>query len=48
MPKKQTVLTEEERAKRLRDAALERETSNDPRDFEAAFKKVVLPKQDRS
>lgn len=43
MPRKKTVLTEEERRKRLREAAREHETSNDPKDFERAFKKVAQP-----
>lgn len=41
MPKKKTVLSDEERRKRLREAAREHETSEDPKDFEKAFKKVV-------
>lgn len=41
MPKKKTVLSDEERRKRLREAAREHETSDDPKDFEAAFKKVT-------
>ena len=41
MPKKKTVLTEAERAKRIREAAEKHGTSNDPKDFEKAFKKVT-------
>jgi hypothetical protein len=43
MPKKKNVITDEERRKRLRETARELETSNDPKDFESAFKKVVTP-----
>jgi hypothetical protein len=43
MPAKKTILTEEERAARLREIAKERETSDDPKDFESAFKKVTEP-----
>jgi hypothetical protein len=42
MPKKQTTLSEDERAKRLREAAHDIETSDDPKDFEKAFDKVVV------
>jgi hypothetical protein len=41
MPKKKYVISDEERRKRLRDAARELETSEDPKDFERAFKQVV-------
>lgn len=41
MPRKKTVLSDEERRKRLREAARALETSNEPKDFEKAFKKVV-------
>ena len=41
MPAKKQHLTEEERAKRLRELAREIGTSNSPEDFERAFKKVV-------
>jgi hypothetical protein len=41
MPKKKHVISEEERRKRLREAARELETSSDPKDFEEAFKRVV-------
>jgi hypothetical protein len=39
--KKSAPLTDVERAKRIREAARELETSNDPKDFERAFGKVV-------
>lgn len=48
MPAKKTILTDAERAKRLREAARERETGNDPADFEQAFRKIVMPSADRS
>ena len=41
MPAKKTVLTDAERAKRIREAAAKYGTSNEPKDFERAFKKVV-------
>jgi hypothetical protein len=41
MPRKKTVLTDEERAKRIRETSREVEASNDPKDFERAFKKVM-------
>ena len=41
MPKKKTHLTDEERDKRIREAARDLETSDDPKDLERAFKKVV-------
>jgi hypothetical protein len=41
MPAKKTRLTDAERAKRIREAAKELETSNDPKEFERAFGKVV-------
>jgi hypothetical protein len=41
MPAKKTQLTEAERAKRIRELARQSETSNDPKDFERAFEKVV-------
>ena len=44
MPKKKTVLTEAERAKRIREAARDLETDNDPKSFERAFKGVVTAK----
>jgi hypothetical protein len=44
MPKKKHVISDEERARRLKETARVLETSNDPKDFERAFKKVVTPK----
>lgn len=44
MPKKKTILTEEERRKRIREAADKHETDNDPEAFEKAFKRVALVK----
>lgn len=41
MPAKHTTLTEEERAKRIAEAAREAEASEDPSDFERAFKNVT-------
>ena len=41
MPKKKHTLSESERRKRLRDAAREHETSDDPKDFEHVFKKLA-------
>jgi hypothetical protein len=41
MPKKKTILSDEERRKRLRETAREHLTSDDPKDFERAFKEVV-------
>lgn len=41
MPKKQNVISDEERRKRLREAARDLETSEDPKDFEAAFNRVT-------
>jgi hypothetical protein len=41
VPKKQNVLSDEERRKRLREAARELETSEDPKDFEKAFSDVT-------
>ncbi len=41
MPKKKQVLSDEERRKRLRETARQLETSNDPQDFDRAFKKVT-------
>jgi len=54
MPK-QTKLTDSARAKRIREAAREAETSNDPAEFERAFATVAkgaqkpkkLPEPDR-
>lgn len=48
MPKKSTPpLTDEERAKRIRETAREVEASDSKREFERAFKKVVRPAQER-
>jgi hypothetical protein len=44
MPKKKHTMSEEERRKRLRNAARELGTSDDPKDFEKAFRKVVPSK----
>jgi hypothetical protein len=43
MPAKKTKLSDEERRKRLREMAHTLETSDEPTDFEKAFKKVVPP-----
>lgn len=43
MPAKKHQISDAERAKRIREAARELETSNDPKDFERAFVKVVRP-----
>ncbi len=48
MPAKKTVLTDKERAKRLREAAEKHGTSDDPKDFEKAFKRVVPPKSSKA
>jgi hypothetical protein len=45
MPAKKTVLTDRERAKRIRATAQEIGTDNDPKAFERAFKKVVPAKR---
>ena len=41
MPAKKQHISDAERAKRLRETAREIGTSNSPKDFERAFKKVV-------
>jgi hypothetical protein len=41
MPRKQHTLTDEERAKRIRETARELGTDNDPKALERAFNKVV-------
>ena len=41
MPAKKAELTDTERAKRIREAAREHETDNDPASFERAFASVV-------
>jgi len=50
VPKKKHTLSEEERRKRIRETAREIGTSDDPKDFERAFKKVTAksPKPIRS
>ncbi|MGD0864352.1 MAG: hypothetical protein ABSA49_02225 [Rhizomicrobium sp.] len=45
MPKKKHILSEEERRKRIRETAREIGTSDDPQEFERAFKKVVSAKR---
>ncbi|MFZ1961845.1 MAG: hypothetical protein WAU63_11430 [Methylovirgula sp.] len=47
MPAKKHQISDAERAKRIREAAREHETSNDPKDFERAFEKVAKPKDER-
>jgi hypothetical protein len=44
MPAKKHAITDEERAKRIRETAREREADGSPEDFERAFKRVVSPK----
>ncbi len=46
MPAKQNQITDEERAKRIREAARELETSDDPKDFDRAFDRVAKPNPD--
>jgi hypothetical protein len=41
-------LTDAERHKRFVEMAREVEASDDPKDFERAFKKVVLPRSDQN
>jgi hypothetical protein len=41
MPKKENIISDEERRKRLRETARELETSDDPKDFERAIERVV-------
>jgi hypothetical protein len=48
MPKKKTVLTEAERRKRIRETARALETSDDPKDFERAFKIVASSRGSRN
>ncbi len=45
MPAKKTALTEEERAKRIREAARELGTDNSAKSFDKAFKSVVTTKK---
>jgi hypothetical protein len=47
MPAKKHQITDAERAKRIREAAREHETSNDPAEFERAVKGVVRPANKR-
>lgn len=42
MPKKKHIISDEERRKRLREAARELETSDDPNELDRAFKRVVM------
>jgi len=44
MPAKKTILTDAERAKRIRETAREIGTDNDQNSLERAFDKVVRPK----
>lgn len=45
MPRKSTPpLSDEERAKRIRETAREVEASDNKREFERAFKKIAKPK----
>jgi hypothetical protein len=44
-PEKKPKLTDAERFKRFRDMAREVEASDDPKDFDKAFDKVVSPKR---
>lgn len=51
MPAKKTHLTDAERAKRIREAAEKAEASNDPKEFDRAFKRVAkaaTPKAQKS
>jgi len=43
MPAKKTILTDAERAKRIRETTREIGTDNDPTSIERAFAKVVKP-----
>lgn len=43
MPAKKALISDEERSKRLREAARELGTSDDPKDFELALKAVTKP-----
>jgi hypothetical protein len=44
MPRKQHSLTDEERAKRIRETARELGTDNDPKALERAFRRVIAPR----
>jgi hypothetical protein len=50
MPAKKNHISDEERRKRIREAAKKLDTSDDPKEFEKAFKKVTAQqlKQARS
>lgn len=49
MPAKKTVLTDEERAKRIRETAREIGTDNTAKTFDTAFKRIMdSPKASRS
>jgi hypothetical protein len=48
MPIKRATLTDAERAKRIREAAREIETDNDPASFERAFAVVAKAKPEKS
>jgi len=41
MPRETNIISDEERATRIRETAKEIGTSNDPKDFERAFRSVV-------
>ena len=43
MPAKKTILSDAERAKRIRETAREHGTDNDPASFDRAFDRVVKP-----
>jgi hypothetical protein len=45
MPAKKHTISDEERARRIRDLARKAETDQSPRAFERAFKKVVSSKR---
>lgn len=45
MPAKKNQITDAERAKRLKEAARELGTSDDPKDFERALKRIVPKKR---
>jgi len=42
MPAKKTTLTDEERAKRIRETAEKIGASDDPAEFERAFKRIAI------
>jgi hypothetical protein len=45
MPAKKTILTDADRAKRIREIAREIGTDNDPASFDRTVKKVVRPEK---